>query len=75
MHIGQARPGTWHLTFFDWKNHPISPGLPSIFPLEIRDSPLRPELIEAIFYLSLALPGDAMVFEMVRRPGPGRANQ
>lgn len=31
-----------------------------------RDSPLRPELIEAIFYLSLALPGDAAVFEMAR---------
>ncbi|CAJ1394548.1 unnamed protein product [Effrenium voratum] len=30
----------------------------------VPDSPLRPELIEAIFYLSLALPGDAMVFEM-----------
>ena len=29
-----------------------------------RDSPLRPELIEAIFYLSLAMPGDVVVFEM-----------
>ena len=32
-----------------------------------RDSPLRPELIEAIFYLSLALPGDSMIFDMETR--------
>ncbi|CAJ1348120.1 unnamed protein product [Effrenium voratum] len=50
-----------------WKKHDA---LPEVFdtraesPTQARDSPLRPELIEAIFYLSLALPGDAMVFEM-----------
>lgn len=52
-----------------WKKHDA---LPEVFdtraesPTQARDSPLRPELIEAIFYLSLALPGDAMVFEMAK---------
>ena len=55
-----------------WKKHDA---LPEVFdtraesPTAARDSPLRPELIEAIFYLSLALPGDAMVFEMVGHAG------
>ena len=52
-----------------WKKHD---SLPEVFdtraesPTQARDSPLRPELIEAIFYLSLALPGDKQVFEMAR---------
>eukprot|EP00913_Durusdinium_trenchii_P008076 g7573.t1 len=52
-----------------WKKHDA---LPEVYdtrsqsPTQARDSPLRPELIEAIFYLSLALPGDAAVFEMAR---------
>lgn len=52
-----------------WKKHD---SLPEVFdtraesPTQARDSPLRPELIEAIFYLSLALPGDLQVFEMAR---------
>ncbi|CAE7041706.1 Edem2 [Symbiodinium natans] len=52
-----------------WKKHDA---LPEVFdtraesPTQARDSPLRPELIEAIFYLSLALPGDSMIFDMAK---------
>ncbi|CAE7736321.1 RH35 [Symbiodinium microadriaticum] len=52
-----------------WKKHEA---LPEVFdtraesPTQARDSPLRPELIEAIFYLSLALPGDSMIFDMAK---------
>jgi len=35
-------------------------------PTTARDSPLRPELVEALFYLSLALPGDPTVFRIAR---------
>ena len=51
----QARQGS----FGDWAHCALF----SIVQMG-RDSPLRPELIEAIFYLSLALPGDSMIFDM-----------
>ena len=35
-------------------------------PTNFRDSPLRPELIEAVFYLSQALPEDPVVFDMAQ---------
>merc|ERR1719410_1974162 len=51
-----------------WSKHGA---LPEVYdtkaeaPTAARDSPLRPELIEAVFYLSMALPGDPAVSGMV----------
>ncbi|CAE8581467.1 unnamed protein product [Polarella glacialis] len=52
-----------------WKKHDA---LPEVFdtrseaPTTARDSPLRPELIEAVFYLSVAMPGDSLVFQIAK---------
>lgn len=52
-----------------WGKHKA---LPEVFdtkteaPTNARDSPLRPELIEAIFYLSRAMPDDPFVFRMAK---------
>mmetsp|Transcript_820 Transcript_820/g.2408 ORF Transcript_820/g.2408 Transcript_820/m.2408 type:complete len:547 (-) Transcript_820:188-1828(-) len=46
--------------------------LPEVFdtkteaPTSVRDSPLRPELAEAVFYLSLAMPDDPTIFGIAK---------